>query len=117
MRSLYLEKPHPVLKETRVRAIDLKSHESNIYDKITHQFEVIGKVLQDPAILPENIYNMDETGAMLCMLRSVKVVVGKDDPRDYRGARVKRTMVTAIDCISVNSRSFLLMIIWPATTC
>jgi hypothetical protein len=25
-------------------------HENNIYDKITHWFEVIGKVLQDPAI-------------------------------------------------------------------
>jgi hypothetical protein len=47
-----------------VRAIDWKRHENNIYDKITHWFEVIGKVLQDPAILPENVYNMDETGVM-----------------------------------------------------
>jgi len=27
------------------------------------------------------------------MLGSVKVLVGKDDRRDYRGARVKRTTV------------------------
>lgn len=26
-------------------------------------------VLQDPAILPDNVYNMDETGVMLAMLR------------------------------------------------
>jgi len=78
----------------------LKRHENNIYDKITHRFEVIGKVLQDLAIRPENIYNMDETGAVLCLLGSVKVVEGRDDPRDYRGARVKRTMVIPIDCIS-----------------
>jgi hypothetical protein len=77
---------------------------------------VISKVLQDPAILPENVYNMDETGVMLCMLGSVKVLVSKDDPRDYRGAGVKRTMVTAIECISANGRSLLPMIIWPATT-
>ena len=31
-------------------------------------------------MLPENVYNMDETGVMLCMLNSVKVLVGKDDP-------------------------------------
>ena len=30
------------------------------------------------------------------MLGSVKVLVGKDDARDYRGARVKRTTVTAM---------------------
>lgn len=50
------------------------------------------------------------------MLGSVKVLIGKDDPRDYRGASVKRTMVTAIECISADGRSLLPMIIWPATT-
>src|SRR2546421_3383443 len=49
------EKRHPALKSRRVRAIDWKCHENNIYDKITHWFEVIGKVLQDPAILLENV--------------------------------------------------------------
>ena len=77
---------------------------------------MIRKVLQDPAILPENVYNMDKTGVMLCLLNSVKVLVGKDDLQDYRGAGVKRTMVTAIECISASGRSLLLMIIWPATT-
>jgi len=114
--ALGFSKRHPALKSRRVRAIDWKRHENNIYDKITHWFEVISKVLQDPAILPENVYNMDETGVMLCMLGSVKVLVNKDDPRDYRGAGVKRTMVTAIECISANGRSLLPMIIWPATT-
>lgn len=110
------EKRHPALKSRRLKPIDWTRHEINIYDKITHWFEVIGKVVQDPAILSENVYNMDETGVILCMLGSVKVLLGKDDPRDYRGAGVKRTMVTAIECISVNGRSLLSMIIWPATT-
>jgi hypothetical protein len=87
-----------------------------IYDKIVHWFEVIREVLQDPAILPENVYNMDETGVMLCMLGSIQVFVSKDDPRDYRGAGVKRMLITAIECISANGRSLLPMIIWPATT-
>lgn len=39
------------------------------------------------------------------MLGSVKVLVGKDDLRDYRGAGIKRTMVTAIECISGDGRS------------
>jgi hypothetical protein len=77
------QKRNPALKSRRVRAMAWERHENNIYDKITHWFEVIGKVLQDPAILPENVYNMDETGVMLCMLGSIQVLVSKDDPRDY----------------------------------
>jgi hypothetical protein len=72
---------------------------------------VIRKVLQDLAILPENVYNIDKTGVMLYILNSVKVLIGKDDPRDYRGVGVKRTIVTTIKCISISSRSLLLMII------
>jgi hypothetical protein len=59
---------------------------------------VIGPVLQEPEVRAENVYNMDETGIMLSVLGSVKVLVGKDDKRKYRGARVKRTTVAAIEC-------------------
>ncbi|TVY13943.1 hypothetical protein LARI1_G007590 [Lachnellula arida] len=110
------QKRHPALKSRRFRAMDWKRHENNIYNKIIYWFEVIEQVLKNPAIVPGNVYNMDETGVMLCKLSSVKVLVGKDDPRDYRGAGVRRTMVTAIECISASGRSLLPMIIWPAST-
>jgi hypothetical protein len=45
---------------------------------------------------------------------NVKVLVGKDDTQAYRGARFKRTMVTAVECISADGRCLDLMIIWPA---
>jgi hypothetical protein len=96
--------------------MDLNRHDNNIYDKITEWFEVIEKTLQDRTILPENTYNMDETGVMLSILGSVKVLVGKDDIRKYRGARVKRTVVTVIECISADGRYLDLMIIWLAST-
>jgi hypothetical protein len=74
------------------------------------------EVLQDPEVLPENSYNIDETGVMLSKLSLVKVLVGKDDLRDYRGAGEKRTVVTAVKCISADSRVLLPLIIWPAST-
>ncbi len=58
------EKRHPELRPQRVSAVDWKLHGDNIYDKITHWFEVIGKVLQDPDMLLENVYNMNETGVI-----------------------------------------------------
>jgi hypothetical protein len=99
-----------------VRALDWDRHEKNTYWKMAHWFEVIGRVLSDPAILAENVYNMNETGIMLSMLGAVKVLVGKNDTRDYRGARVKRKMVTSIECISADGRYLNPMIIWPAMT-
>lgn len=52
------------------------------------------------------------------MLNSVKVLVGKDDTRTrgYRGARVKQTIVTAVECISADGRCLKPIIIWLATT-
>jgi hypothetical protein len=57
---------------------------------------------------------MDEIVVMLSMLNSVKVLVGKDNTQAYRGARVKRTMVTAVECIPADGRCLDPMIIWPA---
>ena len=111
-----LENRHPQLRAKRVKALDWNRHDINTFAKMTRWFKVIEEVLKDPAILAENIYNMDETGVMLSMLGSIKVLVGKDDTRGYRGARVKRTMVTAIECISADGRYLKPMIIWPATT-
>jgi hypothetical protein len=72
-----LKNRSPELKASRVKAIDWNRHEKNIYEKIPVWFEKIGKVLADPAILAENVYNMHETGVMLSMQGFAKVFVGK----------------------------------------
>ncbi|PMD30385.1 hypothetical protein L207DRAFT_443967, partial [Hyaloscypha variabilis F] len=65
----------------------------------------------DPAILVENVYSIDETRVILSILSSIKVLVGKYNKRDYKGARVKRISVTTIKCISSDSRYLNPMII------
>ncbi|GIZ48193.1 hypothetical protein CKM354_001126400 [Cercospora kikuchii] len=73
-------KRHPELKASTARALDWKRYE--IHDKVVHWFDVIGQVLQDPNVLRENVYNMDETGIMLSQRGSVKVLT-----RDRTGQR------------------------------
>lgn len=107
-------KHHPELKASNSRALDWNRYD--IFDKVIHWFEVIRKVLGDPDVLQENLYNMDETGVMLSKLNSVKVQTSKDNEQGYRGARVKRTTVTAIECVSGDGRYLRPMIIWPAST-
>jgi hypothetical protein len=61
-------------------------------------------VLRDPAILAENIYNIDETGVILSILSSIKVLIGRDNKRKHRGAHVKQKIVTTVKCISADGR-------------
>ena len=68
-------------------------------------------MLKDPAILLKNIYNIDKTRVILYMLSFIKVLISKDDLRDYKGASIKRIIVIAIKCISANGKSLLLIII------
>ena len=76
--------------------MDWAGHDHNVHDKVVQWFIVIGKELNDPAIVAENVYNMDETGVLLSVLSSLKVLVSQDGLRSYRGAGVKRTLVTAL---------------------
>ena len=72
---------------------------------------MIRKVLQDSTVLQENVYNTDETGIMLSKLNSIIVLVGKDNKRGYRGARVKCMMIIVIERMSVVGRYLNPMII------
>jgi hypothetical protein len=103
---------HPQLKSKNNRPMPWERHDNSIYDKVVHWFDVIKEELCRPDVLLENVYNMDETGIMLSMLGSVKVLVGKDDGRDYRGTGTKRTMVTAIECVSASGEYLNPMINW-----
>lgn len=109
-------KRHPELKAVKVKALDWKRHDHSIFDKVTEWFSVIGKELRQPGVLAENVYNIDETGVLLSVLNSLKVLVGRDETSKYRGAGVQRKLITAIECISADGRALDPLIIWPAST-
>jgi hypothetical protein len=108
--------PKPSTNATQMKALDWDRHDHHIYDKVEEWFTIVGKELADPAILAENTYNMDETGVLLSVLNSLKVLVRKDELRNYRGAGVERTLITAIECVSADGRYIHPLIIWPAAT-
>jgi hypothetical protein len=62
----------------RVKTLDWNRHDKNIHGKIQHWFDIVGKELDRPDVLPENGYNMDGTGVMLSILSSPKVLVGME---------------------------------------
>lgn len=99
-----------------MKAIDWDRHDRHIYNKVVDWFAVIGKELASPIVLAENTYNMDETGVLLSVLNSLKVLVGRHELKTHRGAGVKRTLITAIECVSADGRYLNPLIVWPAAT-
>lgn len=53
---------------------------------------------------------MDKTGVLLSILNSLKVLIDNNG-LDYKGAGIKRTLITAIEYISVDGRSLYPLII------
>ena len=81
---------------------------------------LIGKELRNPIILEENLYNMNETEILLTLLNSLKVLTSQNNLRNYGGAEIKRTLITAIEynvlCISADDKYLPPLVIWPAAT-
>jgi hypothetical protein len=48
------------------------------------------------------MYNMDETGVMLSVLGSSKYLVSAEMQKTYSEAGLKRTLITAVECISAH---------------
>lgn len=107
---------HPELKARRTKAIDSSRYDDSIYEKVAEWFTLIQKELEDTTILPENVYNMDETGVLISFQGSLKVLVGRDELRTSRPSCVQRKLITAIECISADGRCLDPLIIWPAVT-
>lgn len=109
-------KRNPQLKPRRMRAMAWDRHDHTIYPKVTEWFSIISEQWERPDVLPENVYNMDETGVLLGKLGSLKVLVGKNELRNYRGASSRRTLITAVECISATGSCLDPLVIWPSAT-
>jgi hypothetical protein len=55
-------------------------------------------------------------GVLLGKLGSLRILVGKNELRNYRGASSKRTLITAVECISATGNCLHPLVIWPSAT-
>jgi hypothetical protein len=93
--------------------LDWRRHEKNIYAKTVNWFDLMRVQLEETGVMQENVYNMDETGVMLSVLGSSKYLVSAEMQKTHRGAGSKRTLITAVECISADGRSLPPLIIFP----
>lgn len=100
-----------VFKAKRLKALDWRRHEKNIHAKTIHWYDIVRKQPNEPLILQKNVYNMDETGVLLSFLGSSKYLISSDIVKDYKGAGLRRTLITGVECVSANGRSLPPLII------
>ena len=67
--------------------------------------------LKNFVLKPCNIYNMDETGELLAVLNSLKVLISSDNLRTCCGTGKDRTRITVIECISADFKVLLPFVI------
>lgn len=105
---------HTELKARTLKPLNWARH--HIYEMVTDWFSLMVMELDDPAILAEDVYDMDETGNLLSNLTSLKFVLHKDDARKYRGTAIKRQLVSTIECLSADGICLSPLVIWLMAT-
>ena len=60
---------------------------------------IMEKQLSQREIAQENVYNMDETILLHNDSNAVNVLVSRNDARKCRGVVLRRTIITAVECI------------------
>jgi hypothetical protein len=80
--------------------LDWRRQEKSIYNKVVNWFNLMRVQLEETDVLQENVHNMVETGLLLSVLGSYKYVVSAEMPKTHKGTDTKRTLITAVECIS-----------------
>lgn len=93
--------------------MDWRRHEKNIYNKVVNWFDLTRVQLEEADVLQGNVSTMDETGVLPSVLGSPRYLVSAEMLKTHGGTDTKRTLITAVECISADGRSLPLLIIFP----
>jgi hypothetical protein len=93
--------------------VDWRRNEKNIYRKVVNWFDLMRAQLEEAGVLQENVYNMDKMGVLPSVLVSSKYLVSAEMHKTHRGAGLKGTLITAVECTSADSRRLPPLIVLP----
>jgi hypothetical protein len=94
---------HPDLKSMFVNPQDKNRWFSEDYDTISHFFKLYSETFAEYNIQPEDIYNIDEKGAMMRVIGHQRCIVSKAAKRPKYTQDGNREWVTLIECIGLLS--------------
>ena len=106
---------HPELKTVRLRKMDLGRVKDTSYVRLAKWFEDFKLVKEKYNILPENIYNMDESGFAIGEVeRSVSIINAEIRERLQKANPGRQEWVTSVECICADGTVLPPLIIFKA---
>ena len=94
-------KRHPDLKSMFTTPQDKNRFLSEDFDIISHFFDLYSETVTEHRIWPEDIYNMDEKGAMMGVIGQQRCIVSKAEKRPKHTQDGNREWVTLVECVSL----------------
>ncbi len=95
---------HPEIKSMFTRPRDKKRFLATDYEILKHFFELFRVTKEKYKIHDDDIYNMDEKGAAIGKIGSVRCIVSKHAKKPYIAQDGNREWATVIECVNVTGR-------------
>jgi hypothetical protein len=96
---------YPQLQTIIARAIDTCRITEVTGPAIIEWFDVYTKIITENKILPQNLYNMDETGFPIGTIQKARVIVDSSIKMKYQAQPGRQEWVTAVECICADGSS------------
>ena len=91
---------HPILKMKFVTGLDKERANAEDPTIIANWFKLFKRTVSTYNVYTDDIYNIDEKGAMISIISKCKVIVSQDKRKQYITQYSSREWVSLIECIS-----------------
>jgi hypothetical protein len=106
---------HPELATVRLRKMDIGRVKDTSPERLTKWFADLKSAIEKYNILPENLYNMDESGFAIGEVESsVTIINAEMRQRLQRANPGRQEWVTSVECICANGTALPPLIIFKA---
>jgi hypothetical protein len=103
---------HPALKPVYSRALDNDRAMNNNPETITEYFNVLKSTMEEFKIKPQNIYNMDEKGFLIGVIKkSMRVLIEAGEKAAFLRQPGNRENITVIETVGIFNQNIPPMVI------
>ena len=105
-------KRHPELETVMSKTIE-KARTEITREQVENWFKELKEIIEEYKILPENMYNLDETGSSMGTIEEGYIVVDKESQmKRYKAEPGRQEWITVLECICADGTSIAPMIIF-----
>lgn len=106
---------HSELASVTLRSIETARLKAPTYKRLQQYFADLEKVIVDYKILPENKYNMDESGYAIGEIEATKCIINANIRQQFQSKPGRQEWVTSVECICADGMALPPLIIFKGT--